>query len=125
MHPPPNGAPAFVAYRVNKMGKLFHASVFQPLTAASPVTYDVIGDGKVLWQSKTGMPPRAIQNCSVSIEGVDILLLRASCAGDYLGAHAAWFEPYIELAAITRPIPRPKTKVVYLSQGQLQLTVQR
>jgi hypothetical protein len=65
---------------------------------ASPVTFEVIGDGLVLWKSKP-IRKGAIEKCEVSLKGVHQLELRASCTGDITGCHAVWLDPVLRRAA--------------------------
>jgi hypothetical protein len=104
MHPPPNGVPACVKYRLRKQGKALRTSVgiCDGGKPASPVFFQVFGDGKLLWESKPEPSHGATQSCDVIIENVDLLELRVHCPGNNHGAHAAWFEPHILLSATSK-----------------------
>jgi serine/threonine protein kinase len=97
MHPPPawEGS-ASVSYRLDGKFAAFHATVSindGPPRAASPCTFTVRGDGKVLWQSRPVSTQADTQACAVSVQGVDELTLEVTAAGDHRGAHAVWIEP--------------------------------
>ena len=61
----------------------------------TPLTFKVLGDGKVLWESKPVTDRGVIQDCSVSVQDVDRLELQVACPGDYSAAHAVWLEPQL------------------------------
>jgi hypothetical protein len=65
--------------------------------AASPVIFEVIGDGLVLWKSKE-IRNGVVEKCKVSLKGVRQLELRASCTGDITGCHAVWLDPVLHRA---------------------------
>jgi hypothetical protein len=60
---------------------------------ASPLTFRVIGDGKVLWESRPLQKCGDSQRCNVSIEDVNLLELEVSCPGLNSYCWAAWIEP--------------------------------
>ena len=109
MHPFPDKY-AGVKYRLGGLG----ASVFEAKTAindtapdgsASPLTFQVLGDDKVLWSSLPMQAPRRTQDCSVKVEGVRVLELRVVCAGDYRSAVAVWVDPYVVTTKKVEPAP--------------------
>lgn len=61
---------------------------------AAPVTFEVLGDGKVLWKSEPVTKMDEFQTCTVNVERVKTLTLRIS-ARDYGWAHAVWFAPIV------------------------------
>ncbi len=73
---------------------------------ASKLTFEVIGDGKVLWQSKPVQVIREIQNCSVKVQGISVLELRVNCPGLYAWAHAVWLDPFL-VTTSKATIPAP------------------
>jgi hypothetical protein len=102
MHPPENGI-AFSRYSLKKAGTSFHAKVViingsppPGIATASPVQFQVFGDGKPLWQSEPSRLANNVEECNVGIEGVDVLTLCVRCFGSSQGAHAVWWEPHIE-----------------------------
>ena len=60
---------------------------------ASPVTFEVWGDGKMLWQSEPVKMWGQAQKCKVRIADVKRLELRVNCPGDAAFAYAVWCEP--------------------------------
>lgn len=96
-HPPEFGD-ASVKYKLNKNAKEFRTLVAINDTAfrtASALTFSVWGDGKELWSSKPVQKPKVVQECSVSVVGVEVLELRVHCPGSYGEAQAVWLDPYI------------------------------
>ena len=98
-HPLP-GSPASVKYRLDGLDAIaFEAKVAindtAPDGSVTPLTFQVLGDGKTLWTSKPVQAPRQTQDCSVKVEGLHVLELRVVCPGDYHIAHAVWLDPYL------------------------------
>jgi serine/threonine protein kinase len=98
MHPPPGWeGPASLSYRLDRKFSTFHAvvSIHDGVPrAASPCTFTVRGDGRVLWQSVPVWTQADTQTCAVSVQGVDELKIEVGCGGDPRGTHAVWVEPY-------------------------------
>jgi hypothetical protein len=63
--------------------------------SATPLTFQVVGDGKVLWSSKPIQARGDTQDCRVEVGGVQVLELRVVCPGWYGRAHAVWVDPYL------------------------------
>ncbi len=61
----------------------------------SAITFQVLGDDKVLWESKPVDIARNAQECKVDVTGVKVLELRVNCPGTFVNAHAVWLEPRI------------------------------
>jgi hypothetical protein len=61
--------------------------------SVTPVTFQVYGDGRLLWKSEPMQKARVSQPVSVPIDGVKVLELRVESAGDYTGAHCVWVDP--------------------------------
>jgi hypothetical protein len=57
----------------------------------------VLGDGRLLWKSKSVDAARVVQECEVGVAGVDVLELRVDCPGSYVNAQAVWLEPRVLL----------------------------
>lgn len=89
-----------VAYHLEKKYRTFTAQVTLNDTsrgARSPMTFKVIGDGKVLWEARGIATQADTQTCSVSVAGVDTLALEVSVpAGDVGGAHGVWVDPVVK-----------------------------
>jgi hypothetical protein len=63
--------------------------------SASPLTltFKVIGDGKLLWQSQPLKKGGQVEACEVSVSGLSELVLQVDCPGSADFAHAIWIEP--------------------------------
>jgi hypothetical protein len=106
---PDAGTHARVRYKLGKSATTFLASVALNDSAGAPgrpagegkidtpVTFEVLGDGKVLWKSKTVDVARKVQQCKVDVTGVNILELRVDCPGSHVNAHTVWLEPRVLL----------------------------
>ena len=96
-HPKPNGR-SNVRYEIGGLGyETFEATVgvdenrrYGPHT---PLTFEVLGDGKSLWRSKPVKRWGEPQHCKVDVGGVRSLELRVHCPGDASLAMAVWCEP--------------------------------
>jgi hypothetical protein len=109
MHPPADGF-SFAKYRISKTGKSFHAKVglndaSVPGGSASPITFQLLGDTRQLWQSRALQKFGDSDACNVPIDEIDFLELRVLCGGRNQGAHAVWWEPRIEKV---RPVEHEK-----------------
>jgi hypothetical protein len=106
-HPPTNGDASF-KFRLGKAATEFRTQVALNDSALEPkteLTFKVLGDGKELWASKPVQAAQQVQNCSVSVAGVDVLELRVSCPGDQSYAHAVWLDPYIMTTKLEKRPP--------------------
>jgi serine/threonine protein kinase len=63
----------------------------------TPLTFQVFGDGRLLWQSQPVAAARIVQECKVDVSGVDVLELRVLCPGTGDNAYAVWLEPRVLL----------------------------
>jgi formylglycine-generating enzyme required for sulfatase activity len=59
----------------------------------TPLTFIVLGDGKVLWSSTPVDTARVAQDCTVDVTGLSVLELRVECPGSEINAQAVWLEP--------------------------------
>jgi hypothetical protein len=96
---------AVAKYRLGNTARTFIASVALNDSAGgagqppgvgkipSPLHFQVLGDGKVLWKSKPVDTARKVQECEVDVSGIDVLELHVVCPGDYTNAQAVWLEP--------------------------------
>jgi hypothetical protein len=104
MHPPDSPGATYVRYRLGKQAAIFKAMVALNDTATivnSQAVFEVYGDGKRLWQSAPVKKGARAQECSVVMNGVDVLELRVSSQGSNLGLHTVWLEPRLLQAADT------------------------
>jgi serine/threonine-protein kinase len=96
-HPPANGS-AKVAYLLTKRFQTFSTKAALNDDVASspaPLTFRVIGDGKELWKSKPITNRGDVQDCEISVYGIDRLELEVACAGEFSTAHAVWVDPLL------------------------------
>lgn len=99
IHPPAANAVGRVAYDLG--------GNFQRLTGAagisdhhfgkawSPLTFRVLGDGKVLWTSQPIQIAGDWEAFSIDVTGVRKLTLEVACSGEHTGAHGAWLDPIL------------------------------
>jgi hypothetical protein len=94
-HPESNGF-ASVKYELNGKWRTFSATaaIQDSVRPVTPLHFKVIGDNRVLWQSKP-LRMTESQKCEVDITGVQSLELRVDCPGPYHGAQAVWLDPYV------------------------------
>lgn len=96
-HPTPQGF-ASVVYDIEKFGKkIFRSRVgvadIRKLNAGSPLTFELVGDGKQLWKSKPVEKWGQAQECEAIISDLKKLELRVNCPGDASFARAVWCDP--------------------------------
>ena len=97
LHPPKDGS-SHVAYLLEKRFTTFQTGTGiddNSFGLGSPVTFKVIGDGRLLWKStpfRKGVPP---QQCHVEVAGVEKLELEVDCPGFNHGCNAIWLEPQV------------------------------
>jgi len=99
MHPPQAGA-ATVSYALGGRARTLVGAVGfnDPADHAGgpqPVNFQVVGDGRVLWESQ---PIRALKETTpfrVDVSGVATLQLRAHAAGSAFNCHAVWLDPHL------------------------------
>ena len=62
--------------------------------SGSKVTFTVLGDNKVLWQSKKIASVQDFpQECSISVKGVNVLELQVTCTSSNNGVWPVWLDP--------------------------------
>src|SRR5262249_937575 len=100
MVPPSNGF-STVKYRLNGEAKVFRASVAindlegDARGPVTPLTFKVLGDGEVLWESGAVRTAGKGPEAHLNIAGVDLLELQVACPGAFFNARALWLEPQI------------------------------
>jgi hypothetical protein len=100
MHAQHEGGEASVSYTLPAKIVAFRASIGIPKHAdtqenpASPITFEVLGDGKSLWKSEPVASVDTFQKCSVNLDKVKTLTLHVSCRDGRWG-HAVWFGPIV------------------------------
>jgi hypothetical protein len=82
---------------------------------ATPLTFEVLGDGKSLWKSNALNKKNQAQECKIGIKGVRILELRVYCPGAANWAFAGWNEPKLVAGDAVRvtatPSPRKYVRI--------------
>jgi hypothetical protein len=66
--------------------------------AWSPVTFRILGDGRLLWNSKPMQACGEWEAFDVSVVGISRLTLEVECTGDHTGAHGSWMDPVLSKA---------------------------
>src|SRR5262249_35963290 len=99
MHPPNNGF-STVRYALGKQARTFRAEVAVNDAAnligpTMPITFLVIGDGKLLWQSRVIQAQNDIDAARVDVSGVEGLELPGGAQGSSHNSHAVWLEPHL------------------------------
>lgn len=100
MHPPARGS-SQASYPLAGKYAALQASVGVPYgkqlnpKLASAITFEVLGDGKVLWKSEPATEANAFQTAQVKVAGVKTLTLRTTSAGHNGAAWAHWFGPIL------------------------------
>jgi hypothetical protein len=111
IHPPSKGA-SYVVYNLKREFRTFRATaaileVGEANAAAlqtnalfmgkayTPLTFKVYGDGELLWQSRPIEKSGDWQDCSIRVEGVNLLELQVHCPGTNAFAWAAWVDPQL------------------------------
>jgi len=82
---PPDGASAKAEWKHGWRGMAF-----------SPITFRVLGDGKLLWESTSIQKSGDGQNFKVTVRGVYTLDLEVDCPGNGGAAWAAWIDPCLK-----------------------------
>ena len=99
MHPPAGGDSG-VKYRIAP-AESFHgqARIVSPMGSQGNVVFEVLGDGVSLWRTLPFRANTVVNDCHISVKGVEVLELRVhSLERGALGnfqAWAAWIDPYI------------------------------
>jgi serine/threonine-protein kinase len=95
----PTGGSAIVTYHLGRRYTAFKSGVALHdggWFSGSTVTFTIMGDGKILWQSK---PIRTKedqpQDCSISVSGVDVLELQVTCSSNNSGVWPVWLDPSV------------------------------
>jgi Protein kinase domain/NPCBM/NEW2 domain len=87
-----------IAFKISRRGsKLITSVALDDVVnrAFSPVTFEVFGDGQVLWQSPELTVARKVVPCEVDVGGVEILELRVSCTQSKHETQAVWVDPFV------------------------------
>jgi S1-C subfamily serine protease len=93
---PPSGGYSTVKYRLDKKSSFFKSTIGlheSERASATPLTFEVLGDGKSLWKSKAIKAQKETDECLVDVSTVDVLELRVHCPGSLDSARAIWVNP--------------------------------
>jgi len=99
MHPDKNGE-GLVSFALAGKATAFRATIGIPTytnpqySPASPVTFEVLGDGKSLWKFEPVVKLDDLQPCTVNVAKVQKLTLRVTCK-DHGWAHCVWLAPIV------------------------------
>lgn len=92
---------AGVSYDLDRQSRHFLAKVAVADTAegnpATPLVFEVWGDGKLLWQSRPIVSKGQLQGCDVNVSRVKVLHLQVNCPGANDNSHCVWIEPRVTL----------------------------
>jgi serine/threonine protein kinase/WD40 repeat protein len=78
--------------------------------ASSPVLFRVLGDGRLLWQSRPIQKEGTGQPCLVSIKGVQKLTLLTICSGSFKNADCIFFNPQVLRSSNNEPTSKDAKK---------------
>ncbi len=90
-----------VTYQLPPGQEVFECGVVVPkiradqTDPATPLIFEVWGDGRLLWRSQPVARMNQMQNCRVGVKGVTTLDLRVVCPGRDNWAVSVWFEPRV------------------------------
>jgi hypothetical protein len=95
---PPDGGTSKVSYLVDKKFRSFVAIVGlnDGSKPASPVTFEVRGDGRLLWLSHPIHGPGESQECNVTVSNAKVLQLLVHCTGKSDGCRTVWINPVLK-----------------------------
>ena len=99
LHPPSMGS-AHVSYPLGGKWTTFRSSVGVPKVEGnpefpSPLTFEVMADGKSIWKSKPVTKTDAFQPFAINVEKVKTLTLSTHCPESNRYAWAIWVEPIL------------------------------
>ena len=100
LHPPSRGT-SEVKYPLRGRWTAFHTTVGVPkieengVDPSSPVTFEILADGKSLWKSEPVTRREQFQTVTLRVDKVKTLLLRASSKDFNGSARAFYLEPLL------------------------------
>jgi hypothetical protein len=99
-HPPAENSSSHRSYQLEGRFKSLHGDAGigsgDKLPAASPLTFRIVGDGKVLWRSKPLQQRDSSVSFHVNVAKVKKLELFVDCPGDHSYSWALWIDPILE-----------------------------
>jgi hypothetical protein len=100
MHPPDHGSACRVSFAPNGYATRFKGWVAlndYSSDTFSPVRFVVYGDGRPLWESPDVTRKVDPVGFNIDVTGVKVLTLETKVTrGFHIGAHAVWFDPWLE-----------------------------
>jgi hypothetical protein len=96
MHPPEGPGFASVKFRLDKKAAVFKAEGAvndTPIAVAGRAVFEVLGDGKMLWQSAPVAKGENPAECIIDVSSIDVIELRTRAEGGNFGVNAVWLEP--------------------------------
>ena len=98
-HPPAERTPSHIQYELDKRFKTLGGAVGISVTVSqhpeSPLTFKIVGDGKLLWKSKPMQANGPIQSFHVDVAKIKTLELFVECPGSHVFCHAMWLAPVL------------------------------
>jgi hypothetical protein len=97
IHPPDAGS-SRVRYQLDRNYRFLEAHVGltdKATKVRSEISFQAIGDGKVLWTSTPFLKAGTSQACRVKVAGIEVLELRVYCKGSNYFGLAAWLDPKV------------------------------
>jgi hypothetical protein len=100
LHPPEKGL-SQVSYPLGGKWTGFRATIGTPNVDGknedprSPLTFEVVGDGKSLWKSEPVTKIDKFQTCTINVEKVKTLTLKVHCPDNNGWAWVFWIEPIL------------------------------
>lgn len=97
-HPPDKSSSSHIAYQLDKQFSLLRGEVGIQTDApppASPLTFRIVADGKLLWTSRPIQVVDVSQPFRVNVAGVKKLELFVDCPGWHWNAWAVWLDPVL------------------------------
>jgi hypothetical protein len=104
MHPPESPAFASVKFRLDKKAAIFKAGGAvndTTIPVAGRAVFEVLGDGKSLWQSAPVGKGEKPAECTIDVSSIDVIELRTRAEGGNFGVNAVWLEPRLLQCADT------------------------
>ncbi len=105
MHPLTN-QPSHVTYRLGKGFDTLEGAVGIgdiPEGPETPITFRVLGDGQLIWESDAMQKPGAPESFRILVDDIDKLELLVDCPGVNYRARAIWVEPRLHRKSAPPP----------------------
>jgi hypothetical protein len=96
MHPPESPGFASVKFHLDKKAAIFKAGGAvndTPIAVVGRAVFEVLGDGKALWQSAPVAKGENPAECIIDVSSIDVIELRTRAEGGNFGVNAVWLEP--------------------------------